>query len=436
MNRLSRCAALIALLAMSVPASAQLVTGRFSTALYAWERQDTAKVGTTIWRAYQNVQLTVAQGDISVHTYLQGAMNASTPTGDLGYVRLFNLYVRWADIFKVADLSVGRQSVFAGVGNGTIDGAQAKVHLFRDKLAITAYGGATVAPELGWARTSLKDNYLVGGQVLARPLSSMRVGLSYMNRHEERDPYWTTRVRDTLFTALPYKIENASDKDQYGSADVSYNCGSRLSLYGRYDYDLNVKQTSRLQFDARYGLTSDLQVTGFFIHRVPRIDYSSIFWVFPLTTVDEIEGGLEYTLCEYVRAYGRFANVSYTDEKSHRWTLGINANYVSFSYAGSDGYAGQLQSFNAQGVYPFFDNTVMPSVGFSLVSYRLSPQESERDLAWALALGSTFRPSKTFSFDVQWQLLHNKVMEKDGRIMVKLNYWFAERLPFFGQEGM
>jgi hypothetical protein len=127
--------------------------------------------------------------------------------------------------------------------------------------------------------------------------------------------------------------------------------------------------------------------------------------------------------------------VSYTDDNSTRWTIGLNSRYGSVNYAGSDGYAGQLQSVNLQAVYPLAENTVIPSAAFSAASYRLSASETDRDVALSLALGGTIRPSKTFSFDVQWQLMHNKVYSTDSRIFVKLNYWFADRLPFFGGEG-
>ena len=435
MNPLARCAAFLVLLALSAPATAQLVTGRFSTAFYAWEKYDTVKTSSTYWRAFQNVQLTVGQRNVSLHTYIQGAMNASSQFGDRGRLRVFNLYLRWADIFKAVDLSLGRQAIFAGVGNGTIDGLQAKLRLFGDALSVTAYGGATVVPELGRVRSDFKDNSMMGAQVLLHPLSSLRLGLSYVNRHQERDPYWAVRVRDTSYAPVLFLVENPSEADQYASADAAYNWGSKLSLYGRFDYDLNLEKASRAEVSARVGLVPGLALTGFYIHRVPRIDYTSIFWVFPVTSVDEIEGGLEYSVSRYVRAFGRFANVAYTDDKSHRWTIGVNANYASLSYSGSDGYAGQLQSFSAQGAYPVFENTVIPTLGVSVVSYRLSSQQSDRDLAFSLAFGATFRPSRTFSFDAQWQMLHNKVTDGDGRLMVKLNYWFAERLPFFGQEG-
>jgi len=431
-----RFAAFLLLSLLSATAAAQLVTGRFTTAFYAWEKYDSTSGSTSYLRAFQNIQVNVAQGDFSLHSYLQGALNTGSPFGNTGYLRVFNLYLRWARIFRALDLSVGRQSVYGGVGSGTIDGGLANLRLFREMIGLTLYGGGLVRPELTGADWSAyKHNYLFGGRVLVRPLSSLQVGLSYMNRHQQRDPYWTVRARDTLFTAVPYYIANYSDADQYASADVSYLLGTRASLYGRFDYDLNQEQASRAELNARVGVTDRVSVLATYIHRVPRIDYNSIFWVFPVMSVNELEGGVEYAFAPSLRAFGRIADVAYTDDHSHRWTIGLSSNYGSISYAGSDGYAGQLQSLNAQGVYPLAENTVIPSAAFSVASYRLSASEPDRDVALSMALGGTVRTSKFFSFDLQYQLLHNKVYKTDSRIFVKLNYWFAERLPFFGGEG-
>jgi hypothetical protein len=432
----TRFAALLLLSVLPAFAAAQLVTGRFSTALYSWEKFDSTDGSTTYLRAFQNVQLNIAQGDVSLHTYLQGALNTNTPFGGSGYLRVFNLYLRWARIFKALDLSVGRQTIFGGVGNGTIDGAQGTLRLFREKVSLSLYGGGLVRPELTWPNWSdYKYDYLFGGRLLVRPVSSLQVGLSYMNRHEQRDPYWTVRARDTMFTAVPYYVTSYTDAAQIASADVSYLWGTRLSLYGRFDYDMHQEQTSRAELNARVGVTDRFAVLGTYIHRVPRIDFNSIFWVFPVMSVDELEGGVEYAFTPALRGFARIADVAYTDDRSHRWTIGLNALYGSISYAGSDGYAGQLQSLNLQAVYPIAENTVIPSAAFSVTSYRLSAEEEDRDLALSLALGGTVRTSKSFSFDVQWQLMHNKIYATDSRIFVKLNYWFAERLPFFGGEG-
>ncbi len=430
----SRLLPLALLLTWSAAAPAQYVSGRLSTAFYAWEQFDTVGTSQQYLRAYQTAQLSIAHGDVSLTTFLQGTTNLAGTFGASGRVRFYNLYLSWTNIGKVVDLHLGRQGIFAGAGVGTIDGLSAKARLFQNRVTLTGYGGATVGPEFTGVRENIGDNYFYGGQVVTSLLPGTRIGLSYMNRHEERDPYWTLRARDTSYAPVPYYVANDSPAEELGSADARYEYGDRFSVYGRYDYDFLNERTSRAQGGARVQVTPKLSVNADYIHRVPRVFYNSIFSAFVTNAVNEFEGGLEYGFTPLLRLFGRMAWVSYTDEKSHRWTLGLNTGYATVVYAGSDGYAGELSSFSVQGSYPLFGRTVVPTAGISYASYRLS-RESTRDNALSLLLGAMVRPTSTFSCDVQGQWLTNKLMQRDLRVQVRLSYWFAQRLSSSKEEG-
>ncbi len=415
---------------------AQFVTGRLSTAFYAWEQQfDTAGTSQAYLRAYQSLQLSVTQGNVSLTTFVQGTTNLAGETfGDAGRVRFYNLYLSVTDIGKVVDLHLGRQGVYAGAGVGTIDGLVARARLFQEKVTITGFGGATVGPDFTGIRRNWHDNYHLGGQVLTTVVPGARIGLSYMNRREERDPYWALRARDTSFAPIAYYVANDAPAEEIGSADARYSYADRVTVYGRYDYDFKNDRTSRTQGGARIQITPAFAVTGDYIHRIPRVAFNSIFSAFVTNAVDEFEGGVEYGFTPMLRAFGRMAWVSYTDEKSHRWTVGLNTGYGSVSFSGSDGYAGELNAVSLQGSYPLFGRIVIPTAGVSYASYRLS-QNAPRDNALSLLLGAIVRPSSTFSFDLQGQLLVNRLLQRDLRMQVRLHYWFAQRLSKLSGEA-
>ena len=181
-------------------------------------------------------------------------------------------------------------------------------------------------------------------------------------------------------------------------------------------------------------VTDRLALTGDVIHRVPRIGYNSIFAAFVTNSVNEVEGGMEYRFLPMLRAFVRIAGVSYTDESSTRWTVGVNSGYGSVSYSGSNGYAGELQSLSLQGSYPFFGRMVVPTAGLSYASYSIS-EGSEKQDAFGLLIGAIVRPTPTLSFDAQAQMLNNKLMKHDLRLQLKLTYRFAQRLSLFNGEG-
>jgi hypothetical protein len=416
------------------PAGAQLVTGRLTTSFYTLQRFDSVGHSTAALRAYESMILSVAQDNVSLNTSVQGALTGAPDFGSQGRLRFYSLYLRVADIGHAVDLSLGRQAVYAGVGNGTIDGVLGRIHLFNRGVTVSAYGGAAVGAEMTGVAKNWHDNMNFGGQVVTTLLSGARLGLSYMNRRQEVDPYWATRILDTAtFRPGLVYIQPFSRSEQLGSVDASYRAGEHLSVYGRYDYDFNYEESSRGQAGARVEVLPDLTVTGDFLYRKPRVAFNSIFSVFTSEATTELEGGAEYSLTPLYRAFVRVANVKYTDDNAARWTVGVNGSYGSVSYSGSNGYAGELTSFNVQGIYPLLERKVVPSLGVSYASYKLSA-DSEKESALAVLLGATVRPWRTFSFDLQGQWLNNRLYAHDVRVQGKIMYWFSERLPFFSEE--
>lgn len=434
MNRTRFLPLVLILAAGTAVAPAQYVSGRLSTALYAWEQFDTVGVSQQRIRAYQTAQFTVSHGDLSLTTFLQGTTNLAGGFGDAGRVRLYNLYLSWRNIGKVAEVHLGRQAVYAGAGIGTMDGLLARARLFENRVTVTGYGGATVGPEFTGLRSNWSDNLFYGGQVITTVVPGARIGLSYMNRHEERDPYWALRARDTSFAPVAYHIEPDSPAEELASADARYDYSERFSVYGRYDHDLLNARTARAQGGARVQLTHNLAVSADYIHRIPRVMFNSIFSAFVTNAVDELEGGIEYGFTPMLRAFGRLASVSYTDETSTRWTVGLNTGYATVAYSGSNGYAGELSSLSAQGSYPLFGKVIIPTAGIAYASYRLS-KESTRDDALSILLGASVRPSSAISVDIQGQWLTNKIMDRDLRLQARFSYWFAQRLSRTSGEG-
>jgi hypothetical protein len=424
----------ILLLVVALPARGQLVSGRLVTSFYGWENFDSVDVSTTALRAYQTVQLSVAQGDLSLNTFVQGTMNFAETFGDVGRFRVYNLYLTWANIGKALDMHIGRQAVYAGAAVGSIDGALARTRLLDNKVVVTGFYGSTVGPDYLEVRENWHENYHFGGQVVTTLLPDARLGVSYSKRTMERDPYWTLRARDTTFSPYAYYIDNDAETDELLSGDARYSYGGIFTVYGRYDHNLMNGTSARAQGWARLNLTRALGVTVEYVHRRPRVSYNSLFSVFTSQATNEFEGGVEYGFTPLLRAFGRFAFVSYSEEKSHRWTFGVNSGYGSFTYAGSDGYAGQLQSVAVQGSYPVMENMLVPSAGVSFASYRLSPEDERHD-ALSILAGAVVRPVKGLSVDLQGQWLTNRIMSRDLRVQARITYWFTERLSLFREEG-
>lgn len=427
-------AALLLLCVASI--SGQTVNGRLVTSLYTWERHDTVGVSTKYMRAYQIVQLDVSKANVILHTYLQGTTDFSNPLGNDPRIRVYNLYLDVKNIANVVDFKLGRQPVFARTGVSAIDGLTLKAHPFGGDYSLSLFGGGLVPPdESGKLISNLKDNCLLGAQFVTTAIPNTRVGLQYLNRHIKPEAFTVIR-RDTLAPPNDIKtitMDNASPVNQYASIDVTYDYQSLLSMYGRCDFDISAAGVSRGEISCRYNVTNDFGVTGEYVHREPRVPYNSIFSVFEHSGTNEFGVGADYFFSKLLSVYTRYSFLSLEDTSSQQITVGLNAGYGSLVYAHNFGYSGNLDGVYAQIMYPFMNRKLMVSGGISYSSYRLSGytlpgSQSDRESALTGLIGVTVRPVNVISFDVQGQLVTNRIYKTDYRLFVKVNYWFFQNL--------
>jgi hypothetical protein len=398
----------------------QQISGRFSTSFYSWERYKTEKFSDVITRLYQNIQLDAAHNQFSFHTNLNGAIGSASSLSDDGQVRVNNAFLRWKNIADIFDFNVGRVPVFAGVGNGIVDGLLLKAKGWNDKIIFTGYGGANVAQNLkSKAFDAFDKNFFVGGQIIGYLFEGARIGVSYTNRNRALKSYATLRP-DSLLVNIP----SATRKEQLLGADASFNYATSLSTYGRFDYDLNSNHVLRGEVNARINTTRQLALTGTYIYREPRIPYHSFFSVFEFESTNEYEGGVEYSISPTLAAYGRVAFVQYDEDMSRRLTIGLNTSYGGVRYSGSNGYSGQLASFSADCMYPMFERKLTPTIGVSFGTYRLDGA-GKREEVFSSSLGAIIRLMTSFSLDAQIQWSKNKIAENDVRIFGKISYWFS-----------
>ena len=411
---------------VSSPAPGQLINGRIITSVYSWQKFDTVGVSRKITRGFGSAILDIGQGSFSFHTHFQAASELKNPLDELPDYRLYYLYAQMKDVAGVADLSLGRLPYFAGVGLGTVDGAQATLRFAQNAYKLTMYGGVNVPADMtvkGYG--SVGNRFAVGGQFIVAAVPDLRASLSYMNRRRERESYWTTRP-DPTQEPFAMLITPPPQEEEYAGADVSYKIKD-ARVYGRYDYDLNLRKTQRGQLGVRYPFSPTLVATADFIYRTPRVPYNSIFSVFNYSSITEYEGGVDYFLTPACRTFVRGAYVQYSGDRSFRYTAGIGRDNLELSYRGSTGYAGELNTVTLQGAYPLFSNRFVPNAALSYTRYRLDAN-ADAQSAVAAALGTTLRLIQAVSLDLQGQWVNNLVVKSDFRFFGKLNIWFSERL--------
>jgi len=429
----------IVLLALMFPyqTDGQTINGRLNTTFYTWDRLDGQLTGPseynkeTHFRGYQTIRLGISHGDFSIRTYGQFSQDFySQMDGDpLG--RIYDLHLRWRNIFDMLDLSVGRQPIYSGVSRGTIDGGSLRLNLNDGKYTAHLYAGSLVMPFQSGRIQPWNDRRMVGGQFAVRPFQGLYASVSYMDRHNKREPYFATRA-DSLFNPIQVLIDGDSREFQLASTDISYQHGNRASLYGRFDYNLDDSQPQRMEFWTRVNITSDLAVVAEYIYREPLVPYNSIFKMFELESNQEIEGGLEYRLNDWLTLTGRVATVWFNDdEESMRYAFSAESRYGAFSFSRTDGYAGEMNSVSLMANYPLAQDRWVLSAGGGYATYTAPDYDGPSDWALSVIGGISHKVSRSFSLDVRGQYLTNRVFDYDTRIFIRVNYWFFENLGIF-----
>lgn len=430
---------LTCLIVLSVSgAFGQRLQARFVTSAYAWERQDTIGTSSQHLFGYQTVQLSLAGEQLSFHTYLQGFNDFAGPVKNDPTVRLYNLYAKWSNIAGLADLSVGRQAVFAGVGNGTIDGGIASLKFLESRLKLIGYYGSL--PSLGFKASLIEngaDNSMMGGQMVVAPVEFARASVSYMKKNMRPETYLGTR-RDSLFNPYLVEIKPSATAEEYLSGDVSLDYKDIVSGYARFDYDVLLEKSSRTQLFARVTpfaastmkALQPLSLTAEYLQREPRLLFNSIFSVFSFTSLKEYEAGAEYSFGTHWQVFAKYGSVSYNDATQNQITLGVNGEHVSMSYTGDYGDGGKLSAASLNVGYPLFDNRLTPTLLVSFASYKLS-EYSQLENALSAAVGAVYRPMRALSVDAQAQWIQNKIYNTDMRFFVRVNYLLSQQLAIF-----
>ncbi|MDP4116009.1 MAG: hypothetical protein Q8903_07735 [Bacteroidota bacterium] len=403
----------------------QNINGRFSSSVYMFKQFDAVNSSDNFVRAYEMLNLNVNYSQFSLRTSMNLESDLSKKIDNSPLVRFYNFYLEGRDLFKVANVKLGRQPVFNNIGGGIFDGATIDLRVPDYKLT-AYYGGNVPAYQKFETSKNWKDNYLAGGKLSGQPFENFQVDLSYAQKNVKPEDYYATRFDQNL-NPITVLIQNNSTHFQFASAQVSYTMPKYFNANVRYDYDLNFEKTSKFEFEGRYSQITDIGIDVYYNYREPRINYNSIFSVFDYGNSQEIEAGVDYKINSLFTAIGKFGFVQFKTEDSKRITLGINSNYGNVTYRKTLGSAGELDALSLYAAYALFEGLLTPSAGISYTSYKLS-EFSTKDNLTSLLFGVNVRPYNTLSFDAQGQYMNNKIYKNDFRFFLKLNYWFNTNL--------
>ncbi|BDQ02188.1 hypothetical protein [Ignavibacterium sp.] len=399
----------------------QNINGRFSSSLYSFERFDSADVSKNHLRAYQMLNLNLNYGDVSIRSYLNFENDFAQDIKDDPRLRFYNLYLEARNIFNIGTLKLGRQPIINSVVGGLMDGVSLSLRKADFQLS-GFYGGNVPAYQKLELIENFSDNYIAGGKLSTTIIRNLQLGVGYVNKNFKPLDYKAIRL-DPDLNPIEVLIQNKSNQYQFIIGEASYYLPEKFSIDVNYEYDLNFKETSKIEFDGRYEEIKDLGLNFYYSFREPKIRYNSIFSVFDYGNTEEIEMGADIRINENFTVLGQLGIVNYKDDNASRVGIGLATSVGTFNYKKTFGYAGQMDAISGYSAYTLADGLITPSAGFSYTTYKLSPDAEENSIT-SILVGMNLRPFRKLSFDIQGQYMDNKIYKDDFRLLFKLNHWF------------
>ncbi|HVP37344.1 MAG TPA: hypothetical protein VMT04_10140 [Terriglobales bacterium] len=359
---------------------------------------------TDFLRAYQSFQFDLNQigtKDLSFHTYFRSTTDFSHKSSTDPSTRIYNAYIDWKNIKKILDLKLGRQFLFAGVGNGTMDGFRFDLKPKKYKVQLTGYLGFQL-PEDQWTKIdSWNKSHIFGGEIGTTYLKDTRFAVSYVRKERGTGP----------------------EQNLVGANLTHQHC--KLTLFSQFYYDLVYKkaQNFTLRGDGT-GLVKGLYLAAEYQYRRPSIYANSIFSVFKQDTYSILRFDGAYQVVKNFKFSSEYDLTLHESGNSTRFGFGFEYSYVALGMYLRRGYGGE-----SNGVYGRLLLTLNKSFAFSASAdygrYKIDEEQESKDDIFALASRVEWEPVRNLRFAVELQDLRNKISSYDLRLQGKASYRFS-----------
>ena len=301
----------------------------------AFERDTAESADMQVLPFYEYMQLDYGdteKGGWSAHAYgwARCEMAGSTYFEETTEGELLYGYLAYSRSYSDLHLTLGRQQIFAGITNETVDGFQLAAGL-GGMLTATVFGGVTSASD----ETSSDTTY--GGRIAFHPRPAYELALSYQDTDLEGDP------------------------DQRAGVDLSINMSDWLTVQGLSSYNLDSEDWREHNYsDAlRYGGITLEPVYQYFSYQ----DYFGInteennLFHFLQNTAEQVTitgADLQYQWAYPLHLTGRYYQYAYSlrQEAAAYYAVLISLDHPEGNQLG--GEAGRMDGETDENIYTLY----------------------------------------------------------------------------------
>ena len=423
---------------------AQVYTGRFTTSIYSWERQDSPTTSSGHVRVYQRSYLkanNLANKNLSLIANLSYSTDIVTESQNDPRFRIISAYLKYK-FLNSNYLYIGRQRVYTNSATAAFDGIRL-IYKKTANLIVDGYWGTNIPINRGFDLLDLRSNQVLGIKTSYNNLFGFDGSLSYSDIRRKPNDYSEPGEFTNTF------LRRQATQERFLGAALKRNINDNFSIYSRillnYGAPLigsgkaGFRNFQRFDLTARYRHNRNITLTTEYLIRRPRLNENSIFWVFNQKTFSETAGRIYYRINSNLSLSGGLSLLSYKetvkfdnlDDSSLRINAGLNWNKISFSISNRSGYAGESVS-TALSFSTRVRNKGILRIGGNYSIYKINSDAEKNNNAVTLFLGSTHNFNKTVSANIDVQYLSQEInsqrdffgYSKDIRLFARVNYKF------------
>ncbi len=368
------------------------VNGWLQSSLYAWENANEDQQ----WDYYQGLQLRISHEQYSglyFNTFLREAYRGDPQEWK---ERVYNLYLNW-NFYKNYKLRVGRQFLYKGVINGTMDAV-----VLSGKVARNLLVSGVVGTEATYERTfKIRDwdnGNVLGGYLAYNLPWQNSINVSYFQKQRWSELYW----------------------QQVGSALDGY-LFEKLNYYARVDYNVLSSNYQAMRYRLTY-YESKWSLGVEFNSQRPRVYEDSFFNIFEIDAFSQIRSAATYRLGNYELGL-QYLFTQYEDDNDNRIIGSIGNNkFGTLGIVYQTGYAGENIGYYADIRYEIVPNLTVKLFNSYYNYERAFTNISEDALAFSGGLG--YRLKNILIVDGELQQSSNSYYKNDLRGLLRLTYLF------------
>lgn len=370
--------------------------GNLNSSLYAWEMSE----GKNQMDFYQGVQLRVFQEKFSNLQFKTNFRFARRGDPAVWNEKVYSSYLKWNSTGNLLEIKAGRQFMYHGVMNGTVDGLLLSGRL-SERMVLKILAGMPAPVDRKLELTDWETGNVFGGFTSYQFSKNIKANLSFFQKERNGESVW-----QQLGTQLSGKLVN----------NVNFNA--------KIDFNLKSSDYQNMLYRLSY-LRDKWTITAEYNSLKPRVYEDSYFRIFEIEANDQIRTGIAYQLGNYQLGL-RHIYTMYEDENSNQLQLTCASKWGLLGLIYQNGYGGDNSGLFGELHYDIFRNVTIKLFS-SYYNYQRHTIDISED-ALAFSGKVEYRPLNYLHFQVEAQQSQNSYYNNELRGLFRLSYMFNHSL--------